>query len=544
MRRHILFDLDGTLTDPMVGITSSVQYALRRFGIEVRYLKELVPFIGPPLKESFQKFYGFDSAQADLAVEYYREYFSPVGIFENEIYPDTEKMLSCLKNAGFELYVASSKPTVYVERILEHFGIRDYFSYVCGSELDGRRVLKKDVVSRVLWKCGIPASDAVMVGDRRHDIEGARYCGVFSVGVLYGYGSEDELKKAGACHLVESVEKLADFLLHQEEEKEDHSLIRFGIVGTGDLAEKFYQANRFSQGFELAAVYDEDPERADAFCARKGRISSYKDLSDLAGAEDIDAVYIAGPVRLHYDQARTLMKAGKHVLCRAPLWTDLSGTGELFRIAEEENVILMEAVPAIYTPGFKKMSAYIRSLGPVRRATFSHCLISPDYDSYKRGDVKGFFDPEISQGSLMEMGICPAACMAYLFGEPEQVMAAGVFLDDGPDVTGTVLLSYKDMTGELLCSAVTKGAVSSQIQGEEGAMMIREIENVKDLLIYRNGVKQTIHFEQSDNIQKYVTEAFMKAVRTGTGWEKARDNTFITVGILEQAAGQIRRKKE
>ena len=95
MRRHILFDLDGTLTDPMVGITSSVQYALRRFGIEVRYLKELVPFIGPPLKESFQKYYGFDPAQADLAVEYYREYFSPIGIFENKIYPDTEKMLSC-----------------------------------------------------------------------------------------------------------------------------------------------------------------------------------------------------------------------------------------------------------------------------------------------------------------------------------------------------------------------------------------------------------------------------------------------------------------
>ena len=122
MRRHILFDLDGTLTDPMVGITSSVQYALRRFGIEVRYLKELVPFIGPSLKESFQKFYGFDSAQADLAVEYYREYVSPVGIFENEIYPGILDMLKKLKEQGKIIALATSKPTVFATKIVEKYG--------------------------------------------------------------------------------------------------------------------------------------------------------------------------------------------------------------------------------------------------------------------------------------------------------------------------------------------------------------------------------------------------------------------------------------
>lgn len=327
------------------------------------------------------------------------------------------------------------------------------------------------------------------------------------------------------------------------------SLVRFGIVGTDGAAEKFYQANRFGQGFELTAVYDEDQERAGAFCLRKGKINVYDDLSAFTEAEDVDAVYISGPVSCHYEQAADAMKAGKHVLCRAPLTMDLSLAKKLFQIAEDNNVILMEAVPSVYTPAFQKMISHIRTLGRVRRATFQNCIRTPEYENYKRGSVSGVFDVTRSGGSLAELGTVPVSCMVRLFGRPKEIKALGVLAPESgdseirPDLSGSILFCYEDMIGEVLYSSISRQATASQIQGEEGSMLIREIENVKDLRIFRGKVNQTIHFEQSDNTLNHVTKAFMKAVRTGTtgtGWETARENTLETVRILEEADRQIR----
>jgi phosphoglycolate phosphatase-like HAD superfamily hydrolase len=161
LKQYLLFDLDGTLTDPMVGITSSVQYALEKFGIHVRYLKELIPFIGPPLAESFQKFYGFSKEDAEKAIQYYREYYAPKGIFENEVYEGIPEMLAHLTEAGFTLLVATSKPTVFARKVLKHFGMEDYFSFVGGSELDGSRTKKAEVISYILKTCGIEAKEAI-----------------------------------------------------------------------------------------------------------------------------------------------------------------------------------------------------------------------------------------------------------------------------------------------------------------------------------------------------------------------------------------------
>ena len=150
MKEYLLFDLDGTLTDPKVGITTCVQYALKSFGIDEPDLDKLEPFIGPPLKDSFMQFYEMNEKDAEAAVEKYRERFKDVGLFENEVYEGIPQMLRILRNKGMHLAVASSKPTVYVERILEHFEIREYFEAVVGSELDGRRVNKDEVVAEAL----------------------------------------------------------------------------------------------------------------------------------------------------------------------------------------------------------------------------------------------------------------------------------------------------------------------------------------------------------------------------------------------------------
>lgn len=219
MFEYILFDLDGTLTDPKLGITSSVQYALRALGIEEPSLDKLEVFIGPPLSDSFREFYGLDEEQMITAVDKYRERFAAQGIFENEIYPGIPQMLADLKEKGKILAIASSKPTLFVERILDHFEIRKYFDYIVGSNMDGTRGRKEEVVEEALRQM-LPVGMApakkrdtvAMVGDRKFDIEGAAAHGITSVGVSFGYAPEGELEQAGADFIVNSVQSLYDVL--------------------------------------------------------------------------------------------------------------------------------------------------------------------------------------------------------------------------------------------------------------------------------------------------------------------------------------------
>ena len=220
MFQYILFDLDGTLTDPKLGITSSVQHALRALGIEEPSLDKLEPFIGPPLADSFQEFYGLDEEQTAAAVARYRERFQDQGIYENEIYPGVADMLAALKAGGKKLSIASSKPTPFVERILDYFAIRTYFDVIVGSNLDGTRSRKEEVVEEALRQmlpAGMTSAEkkaaVAMVGDRRFDIEGAKEHGLTSVGVSFGYAPEGELAQAGADFIVDTVDALSELLM-------------------------------------------------------------------------------------------------------------------------------------------------------------------------------------------------------------------------------------------------------------------------------------------------------------------------------------------
>lgn len=219
MYNYILFDLDGTLTDPKLGITSSVQYALRALGIEEPSLDKLEPFIGPPLADSFREFYGLDDEQIVTAIAKYRERFNDQGIYENEIYPGVAAMLAKLKESGKKLSIASSKPTQFVERILDYFDIRAYFDVIIGSNMDGTRSRKEEVVEEALRQmlpAGMTSAEkkaaVAMVGDRRFDIEGAKEHGITSVGVSFGYAPEGELEQAGADVIVDTVDALLEVL--------------------------------------------------------------------------------------------------------------------------------------------------------------------------------------------------------------------------------------------------------------------------------------------------------------------------------------------
>lgn len=217
MLNNILFDLDGTLTDPGMGITNSVAYALEKFGIYVDDKRELYKFIGPPLIDSFREFYGFNDNKAELGVKYYREYFSDKGIFENTVYDGIDDMLRVLKSNNKKLILATSKPEVFAKRILEHFDLSTYFDVIAGSTLGTERNTKSAVIAYALELAKISdKTDTIMVGDRKHDIIGAKENGLKSIGVLYGYGAFEELSKAQANYIIGSVSELKEILTKKE----------------------------------------------------------------------------------------------------------------------------------------------------------------------------------------------------------------------------------------------------------------------------------------------------------------------------------------
>lgn len=212
--KYILFDLDGTLTDPFMGITQSVQYALKYYGITVNDLQQLTPFIGPPLQDSFQDFYHFSQAQANEACNKYHERFVDIGWCENVVYEGIDSFLCEQKESGKQLFVATSKPEPLARKILDHFNLSQYFSFIGGDTMERTRSAKAEVIRYVLSAAGITSlQEAVMIGDRKHDIIGAKSVGMDSVGVLYGYGDKQELTEAGADYIIEDVEDLRKLLL-------------------------------------------------------------------------------------------------------------------------------------------------------------------------------------------------------------------------------------------------------------------------------------------------------------------------------------------
>ncbi|MCC8160297.1 MAG: HAD hydrolase-like protein [Oscillospiraceae bacterium] len=211
--KYIFFDLDGTITDPKEGITSCVKYSLESFGITETDDAKLMRFIGPPLIWSFSEYYGFDEEKALKAVDKYRERFSKIGLFENRVYDGVYDMLQTLTDNGHILVLATSKPKVFADRIMAKYRLRPYFKLICGSELDGTRNDKNEVIEYAIEKLGCRRESVIMVDDRKHDIIGAKKCSVASCGVRFGYSEDGELEKAGADYIADNFEELLCILM-------------------------------------------------------------------------------------------------------------------------------------------------------------------------------------------------------------------------------------------------------------------------------------------------------------------------------------------
>lgn len=207
--QYYFFDLDGTLVDSEKGITNSVKYVLEQYQIRDYDMETLRKFIGPPLGESFQKYFGFSKEDTGQLIQCYREYYTAGGMYEAEVYDGIEELLKSLKREGKTLAVATSKPEAFARQILERFGLAGYFDCIAGALLDGSREKKSDVIAYTLSECGVQdKGQAVMTGDREHDIIGAKENGLDSIGVLFGFGSRRELEEAGADYIVETPDEI------------------------------------------------------------------------------------------------------------------------------------------------------------------------------------------------------------------------------------------------------------------------------------------------------------------------------------------------
>jgi len=214
MTASILFDLDGTLTDPKPGITRCIQHALIALGYPVPHEDELLWCIGPPLRSSFNRLLdSTDNGLLDEALRLYRERFAEVGLFENALIPGVPQALDSVKSLDAKLFLATSKPLVYAARIIGHFGLDGYFDKLYGSELDGTHSDKAELIAHILAQEAIDPATAVMVGDREHDIIGAARCGIKSIGVTYGYGAEAELRTHGASAIAHTPGGIASLLV-------------------------------------------------------------------------------------------------------------------------------------------------------------------------------------------------------------------------------------------------------------------------------------------------------------------------------------------
>lgn len=213
--KYILFDLDGTITEPFLGISNGIKYALNKFDIKMEDNETLRKFIGPPLRDSFREYCGFTNMKAEDATKYYREYYSVKGLEENEIMPGMDDVIKQLYDEGYKLYLATSKPEKFAKIILENLGLLEYFDIVAGASFDGTREKKEQVIEYLLEQIKEKYDDfsieqAIMVGDRHFDIHGAKYFNMDSIGVTFGYGDYDELKNAGASYVVEEAMGIVD----------------------------------------------------------------------------------------------------------------------------------------------------------------------------------------------------------------------------------------------------------------------------------------------------------------------------------------------
>lgn len=319
-------------------------------------------------------------------------------------------------------------------------------------------------------------------------------------------------------------------------------MIRFGIIGTNRITEWFLEAAKQVRHFELAAVYSRTEERAREFADKHGASAIFTDLNEMARSDKIDAVYIASPNAFHARQAIPLMRGGKHVLCEKPIASNAKELRAMIEVARERGVLLMEAMKSTVMPNFDAVRENLHKLGKVRRYFASYCQYSSRYDAYKQGTVMNAFRPELSNGSLMDIGVYCLYPLVVLFGKPDSVKASAVMLESGVDGEGSLLLNYGDMEAVIQHSKITNSHLPSEIQGEAGNMLIEKISQPERVrIVYRDGGSEELTRPQAEHTMLYEVQSFIELIRSGRTESPVNShaNSLAVMEIMDEARRQI-----
>lgn len=293
-------------------------------------------------------------------------------------------------------------------------------------------------------------------------------------------------------------------------------MIRFAIIGTNWITERFIQSALETEQFVLTAVYSRSEEKGKDFAAKFGDPQVFTDLAEMASSPEIDAVYIASPNSLHAEQAILVMDHGKHVLCEKPMASNAAEVRRMIEAARRNDVLLMEALKSTLMPNFRAIHDNLYKIGRVRRYFSSYCQYSSRYDAFKQGKVLNAFNPVFSNGALMDLGIYCIYPMVTLFGKPEEVRASAIMLSSGVDGEGSVTVRYPDMDGVIMYSKITDSYLPTEIQGENGTIVIDRISQPYEVkIMYRDGTTEEITRSQPQESMYYEALEFIDLLKSG-----------------------------
>lgn len=318
--------------------------------------------------------------------------------------------------------------------------------------------------------------------------------------------------------------------------------MNFGIIGTNWITERFIEAGRTVKDFRVQAVYSRKMERAKEFASQVGAPDAYDSLQEMVSSALIDAVYIASPNVFHAEQTIRAMEAGKHVLCEKPACSTVKEWTAMEEAARSNDVVLMEALKSIYLPNFLVLQGQLDRVGQIRRVFASYCQYSSRYDAFKQGTILNAFDPSLSNGALMDLGVYVLHPVIKLFGAPSAIRAQGTMLSNGVDGMGSILLQYEDMEATLMYSKISDSYLPAEIQGEEGTLHVDTIHTPASIQFQaRGGQPEDVSVPQTRPPMSYEIEAFFERVASSSPmkrWESL-EASRQTMSALEEIRRQI-----
>ena len=318
--------------------------------------------------------------------------------------------------------------------------------------------------------------------------------------------------------------------------------IRLGIIGTGPIVDKIVAAANEEPRIRISAIYSRTEENAAAFARKHGIPHTFTSLPEMAASPLIDAVYIASPNSLHASQSILFMEHGKHVLCEKPLASNAMEVKRMIAASGQYNVALMEAMKSTVAPGFRQVRDRLSEIGKVRRYFAGYCQYSSRYDKLKEGVVLNAFNPELSNGAVMDIGIYTIYPMVALFGKPLRVSATGLKLSTGVDGQGSVNFEYEDMTATVLYSKIADSLLPSEIQGEDGTILLDRIDFISKAEIQlRQGGRYVIAEPVAHNDYYYELKEFADIIGEGRRESEinSHTNSLITIGIIDEIRRQM-----